>query len=107
VIGRRDFLRFRAHANERVAELDGQALFMRSQDARLTHRTDDDGAVHAIAGSADWLDSTVADLKRRLADASVVRVVGREWLVEGPLATAVDEVLAAVRARGGRITGSH
>jgi hypothetical protein len=103
VIGRRDFLRLQTHADERVAELDGQALFMRSQDAALTHRTDDDGAVHAIEGSADRLDDTVAELKRRLAGASAVRVVHREWLGDGALARAVDEMLAGVRARGGRV----
>ncbi len=103
MIGRRDFLRLRTRADERVAELDGQALFMRWQDGSLTHRTDDDGAVHAIAGSTDRLDDTVAELKRRLAGASAVRVAGREWLGDGALARAVDEMLAGVRGRGGRV----
>ena len=103
MIPRRDFLLLRTTPSETVAELSGQALYMQSLDAMLTHRTDDDGVQHAIDGQGDWLADTVAGMKRQLAEVDVVRLVDREWLGDGALARAVDEVLAGFRARGGRV----
>jgi hypothetical protein len=103
MIPRRDFLLLRTMPSETVAELSGQALYMQSLDAALTHRTDDDGVRHAIDSPSDWLEQTVAGLQRRLTTVDVVRVIDREWLDDGPLGRAVDEVLAGFRARGGRV----
>jgi hypothetical protein len=100
---RRDFLLLRTSERETVAELDGHALYMRSLDAALTHRTDDDGAEHPIEGSVDWLREATADLAQRLETVTVLRVRDREWLGDGALGRGVNEVLAAFRQRGGRV----
>jgi hypothetical protein len=100
---RRDFLLMRTTTTEKVAELRGQALYMRSLDATLTDRTDDDGVRHAIDRSADWLEETVADVKQRLASVDVVRLVDREFLGDSPLGRAVDDLLLDFVERGGRI----
>jgi hypothetical protein len=100
---RRDFLLLRTRERETVAVLDGQALYMRSLDAALTHRTDDDGAEHPIEGGVDWLREAIADLSQRLESVTVLRVCDRGWLGDGALGRGVDEVLAAFRRRGGRV----
>lgn len=100
---RRDFLLLRKTPAAQVAELRGQVLYMRSLDAGLTHRVDEDGNQHVVEGSADWLAETVDDLKRQLAAASVLRVVDREWITGGALGAAVDAVIADFIGRGGQV----
>jgi hypothetical protein len=100
---RRDFLLLRRAPTETVAELHGQVLYMRSLDAALTHRVDDDGVEHALDRTVDWLDHTIVDLKKRLTAVDVVRVIDRDWLGDATLGRAVDEALAGVLARGGRV----
>jgi hypothetical protein len=102
-MNRRDFLLLRNTPGEIVATLDAQALYMRALDAQLTHRVDDDGAAHAIEREGDWVEQTGTTLRERLHEASAVVVVDSEWLGDSQLGRVVDQVLAEVMARGGRI----
>ena len=102
-MNRRDFLLLRNTPGEIVATLDAQALYMRSLDAALTHRVDDEGEYHAIDGEANWVEQTAAALRQQLLDANAVVLVDSEWLGDGDLNRLVDQVLDEVRARGGRI----
>ena len=84
---RRDLLLLRIDGKSTV--LSCEALFMRFTDAE----------------DAGTLDQLFANLARDLAQVRSVTLVDRSWLSRDVLRARVDEVLAAFRARGGRVEG--
>jgi hypothetical protein len=110
MMNRRDFLKLRARGDERVLELSCERLYMRYVDALAS--TDLGGATEAGAGwsgeppTAIAVPTTVelfADLERRLTDADVLRVLGREWLAGGDFRREVEARIEAFRRQGGRV----
>jgi hypothetical protein len=108
-VNRRDLLLLRTTPKARVLELSCQQLYLQYLDAR-----------RSISGSAAvqqdyWLgepepdcsgatpQALFDDLARRLAEADVLRLIGRDWLCEEELALEVDRLTAQFVARGGRI----
>ena len=105
---RRDLLLCRTHAGEKVFELACERLYMRYLDTRRpspSATTLDDywlGEPEPHLASATTRD-LVDGLRRDLAGADVLRVVGQQWLTDADLRRVVDALVAAVRATGGRV----
>ncbi|HJN43528.1 MAG: hypothetical protein QGI10_07120 [Vicinamibacterales bacterium] len=112
VMKRRDLLLLRTAEHDRVVELSCERLFMRYNDARAIG-----GQLGGAegAGDAPWdgepptdieertCEELFQDLDRELRGADVLRVLDRNWLVGEELRQEVDALLAAFRARGGRV----
>ena len=105
---RRDLLLCRTHSGEKVFELACERLYMRYLDTRRPSpqaTTLDDYWLgepepHLISATTRDL---VDGLRRDLAGADVLRVVGQQWLTDADLRRDVDALVAAVRATGGRV----
>ena len=108
-MNRRDLLLLRATQGERVFELPCERLYMQYLDVRPPR------AASAAAQPDGWLGEPEArfdvrttrdlfdHLARELGAADVVRVVGREWLVEAELKQEVERLISAFVERGGRV----
>lgn len=108
-MNRRELLLLRPTPRARVFDLPCERLVMQYVDAQ--------GSDDALtpAGPEAWLGepearydvASVADLlaglESGLDTAEVVHVIGREWLAHDELRRAVDRLLTAFVARGGRV----
>jgi hypothetical protein len=112
-MNRRDLLLLRATQGERVFELLCERLYMQYLDVRPPRATS------AAAQPDGWLGEPEArfdvrttrdlfdHLARELGAADVVRVVGREWLVDAELKQEVERLISAFVERGGRVEGGR
>ena len=86
-MNRRDFLLMRPGPRGAVLELKCEQLYMRYVDARLH------GSTRLLMGR----------IQRRLQDAGELRMTDTAWLCDQDLRRDLDELVAAFRARGGRV----
>jgi len=113
-MNRRQFLRLTVKGRERVLELSCERLYMQWVDARAGLGMDEPSS-ESEPHAPDWdgeppLDIIVpsteelfAELERRLSDAHVLKVVGREWLAGEDFRSEVESHIEAFRRRGGRV----
>ena len=111
-MNRRDFLRLRMTSSGRTLELSCRSLYMWCLDSESPARqasgaSSDDhqpwmGEPPAVFGqpSAENLLRQVEDDLRQV---DVLRVLDGEWLTSTDLGDRIEPVLAAFRARGGRV----
>lgn len=94
-----DFLLLRTTAGDTVAELDTRALYLHVLDAKLKYRIDDDGDTHEIESRSDWQQQ----LRDRLNGVTTVVVIASEFLSDEGFRRSVNQILAEVSDRGGRV----
>jgi hypothetical protein len=112
---RRDFLLLKTKGRERVLELSCERLYMRWADARSSAggpaaatRTDGndpqpwEGEPPTEVVTMSTTD-LFAELERKLAQADVLRVLGRDWLADLDFRHDVGSLVEAFRVRGGRV----
>jgi hypothetical protein len=109
---RRDLLLLRATPRERVFELPCERLYMQYLDARPPRAAAAAPADDSLGEPEGRFDiRSPRDLFDHLASelgaADVVRVVGREWLVEAELKQEVERLITAFVERGGRVEGGR
>ena len=110
---RRSFLFLKTRGRQRVLELSCERLYMRWADARSAP-----GIAGDERGSGDmqpWegeppteivtmtTTGLLDDLERELAQADVLRVLGRDWLNDADFRRDVESRVEAFRVRGGRV----
>lgn len=110
-MNRRDFLSFRVTQQGPTLELSCHGLYMRCLDAQSC------AAVDAVGGE-DWqcltgeppaqllmpsTDELFSALDHELHQVGRLRVMESEWLASTNLGDRVEPLLAAFRARGGRV----
>jgi hypothetical protein len=107
-MNRRDLLLLRADSGTTAVELDCARLYMRYLDACRPGQPETTPEDHwlgepephlAVETTRELFDG----LRRDLAGADVLRVVGPQWLADADLRREVDALVAALRARGGRV----
>src|SRR5262249_16830163 len=110
-MNRRDFLFLRPTPRGRTLELSCRALYMRTLDAQAP-TTQADGAVFEHEPwmgepPPDFHKSEAEDLVRQietqLEGVDVLRLLDEEWLEPTGIGDRLDPLIAAFRARGGRI----
>jgi hypothetical protein len=106
-VSRRDFLRLRSSGQERILELSCRMLFMRCTDAAIGTPSPEEYE-QAVGEPPAVLDrrspaAIFADIERDLMNAQRLRLLEPEWLESIEDAPLLQEILAAFRARGGRI----
>ena len=111
-MNRRDFLLLRADRAARVLNLSCQQLYMRYLDARSSPEPAADasrvesnpwGAEPEPVQERRSMEDVLAAIERELIDIEVLRLTGSEWLAADGMRAAIEPLLAAFRARGGRI----
>lgn len=111
-MNRRDFLFLRGTPSGRVLELSCRSLYMRHLDSELLARSERQSSeldYEPGMGEPPTLFAGVADaaLLRQVEDGlkhvDVVRVREGEWLASTWLGDRIEPLLAAFRARGGRV----
>jgi hypothetical protein len=107
-MNRRDLLLFRTVSGLRVFELPCERLYMRYVDSRRPcspapaldeYWLGEPDPHFTLPGPRELFDG----LRHDLADAAVLRVVGRQWLADAGFRAEVDALVEAVRAGGGRV----
>jgi hypothetical protein len=111
-MNRRDFLLLRRVPASRIVELSCQQLYMRYLDSQVTgdrRDVDADARPDPWGGEPEpvfeaWTFADVLhSIEDALRDADVVRLNESAWLACEEVKRGLDEVLAAFRARGGRV----
>jgi hypothetical protein len=105
---RRDLLLLRTPAGTTVFELACERLFMRYLDARRPGPAVPTLDDHWLGEPDPHIASTSTrelfdGLRRDLAGADVLRIVGPQWLADADLRRDVDALVAGFRASGGRV----
>ena len=113
-MNRRDFLLLRTQGSDRVLELSCERLYMQYVDAQSVAKRrgeEIDGMTEApwwVGEPPTSMDGPDAEglfreLQSDLADADVLQVRDREWLVTGDFRDRLEALLGGFRARGGRV----
>ena len=113
-MNRRDFLLLRTEGRDRVFELSCERMYMHYVDARSA--TARGGEEAGLDSEAPWwsgeppistersdAEALFRDLGGDLSNADVLRVLDREWLVDGDFRERFDALLASFRSCGGRV----
>jgi hypothetical protein len=110
-MNRRDFLFLRRTPQGRVLELSCRTLYMRTL-ARAAPTTQSENTVFA---HEPWMgepptdfekpagDDWLGQIENQLRDVDVLRLFDDEWLTSTPISKEIEPLLAAFRARGGRV----
>lgn len=107
-MNRRDLLLLKTHSGRRVVDLACERLYMRYLDTRRPsppattlddHWLGEPQPRITAASPRELFDG----LRRDLAGADVLRVVGQQWLADADLRREVDALVTAFRAHGGRV----
>ena len=110
-MNRRDFLFLRRTPSGRVLELSCQALYMRTLagDAPTTQ------SENTVFDHEPWMgepptdfqkpasDDWLRQIENQLRDVDVLKLFDDEWLTSTPISEQIEPLLAAFRARGGRV----
>ena len=113
-MNRRDFLLLRTRGSDRVLELSCERLYMQYVDAQPVAKRrgeEIDGMTEApwwVGEPPTSMDGPDAErlfreLESDLAEADVLQVRDREWLVTGDFWDRLEALLGGFRARGGRV----
>src|SRR5215475_11172045 len=110
-MNRRDFLFLRPTPRGRTLELSCRALYMRTLDAHAP-TSQPEGAVFE---HESWMGEPPADFQKsdaddwlrqvdaQLREVDILKLLDQEWLTPTGIDEQLEPVLAAFRARGGRI----
>lgn len=110
-MNRRDFLFLRRTSRGRVLELSCHDLYMRALNSeavpaeRASSLYDHEPWMgepptdFEISASDDWL----RQIENQLKDVDVLTLLDEEWLKATPINDRIEPVIAAFRARGGRV----
>jgi hypothetical protein len=111
-MNRRDFLTFRVERRLRVAELSCERLYMLLLDVQLTGESHNGGDISSWNGGEPpavyerrSAEDVFEQIDRDLTEVDVLRITGTEWLTSDAPARHLERVIAAFRARGGRVEG--
>ncbi len=113
-MNRREFLRLTVRGQERVLELSCERLYMQWVDAQaglgmgdlpdfdelFVSEWEGEPPLDVVTPSPEQL---LAELDRRLSDAQVLRIMGKEWLTGDDFRREVESRIEAFRERGGRV----
>jgi hypothetical protein len=110
-MNRRDFLFLRRTPRERVLELSCQALYLRTLEGDAP-TTQSEGTVFT---HEPWMGEPPADfdkpaaddwlcqIENQLKDVDVLKLIDDEWLKATTISDQIEPLIAAFRARGGRV----
>jgi hypothetical protein len=110
-MNRRDFLFLRRTPRGRVLELSCQALYMRALNSEAVGGQGESSVYDhepwmgepptdfEKSASDDWL----RQIEMQLKDVDVLTLLDDEWLKATPINDQIEPVIAAFRARGGRV----
>jgi hypothetical protein len=106
-VSRRDFLRLRRTDQGRALDVSCQMLFMRIADARIAPVSQEEYD-QSIGEPPAVLERRTTDdifhaLEDDLTDVQTLRLLEPEWLESMPDRARLDRIVAAFRARGGRV----
>ena len=106
-VSRRDFLRLRRTEQGRTLDLSCQMLFMRVSDAGIAPVSPEEYE-QSVGEPPALLERRTSDeifdaLENDLQDVQVLRLLEPEWLESMPEAARLNRIVAAFRARGGRV----
>ena len=106
-MNRRDFLSLRMGRHGHTLELSCERLYMRCLDARVGVAAPDShdegtGEPPAVLDRRTP-EALFQEIDRDLAGADSLLIVDRQWLADHELNRQLDAVVAAFRARGGRV----
>jgi hypothetical protein len=110
-LNRRDFLFLRRTPRGRVLELSCRDLYMRAVNAEAVPGQGE----HSVYDHEPWMGEPPADfetsasddwlrqIENQLKDVDVLTLLDDEWLKATPINDQIEPVIAAFRARGGRV----
>ena len=111
-MNRREFLSFRSRDRQRIVELSCECLYMQYLDVQLTWGPQEDptpaeqqvwGGEPTAVFESRSVEQLFGEIERDLEQADVLRISEPEWLATEPLGQTVEALIAAFRARGGKV----